>query len=273
MPNHVKLASVPRRAGPDDGLAPPGTAPGGSPASPLPAPADDLAARRRTPECCRECLGALAHRLAQPATALRGGIELALLGNHTVSEYQSILEQSLQLADCMVELIVSLRDLAESGAPAGPAQSVILESMVREAVAEMQGLAESRGLRLRLRADGPAGVCVNPNRLREALQNLLAWVIYNSAGGGVIDIGVSTSDGGTQVSLAPPRLDLQYLQVKVLEDISSPGLLFSHAANSGAMGWAINRRLVEGLGGKLEMVTEGMGAGCIRARFPIAPPT
>jgi len=144
---------------------------------------------------------------------------------------------------------------------------------VREAVAEMQGLAESRGLRLRLRVDGPTGVCVNPNRLREALQNLLAWIIYNSAGGGVIDIGVFASDGETQVSMAPPRLDLQYLQVKVLEDISNPGSLFSHAANSGAMGWAINRRLVDGLGGKLEMVTEGMGAGCIRARFPIAPLT
>jgi len=37
--------------------------------------------------------------------------------------------------------------------------------------------------------------------------------------------------------MAPPRLDLQYLQVKVLEDISNPGSLFSHAANSGAMGW------------------------------------
>jgi signal transduction histidine kinase len=232
-----------------------------------------LAARRGTPEGCRECLGALAHRLAQSATALRGGIELALLGNHAVSEYQSVLEQSLQLADHMVELIVSLRDLAESGAPAGPAQSVILEPLLREAVAEMQGLAESRGLRVRFRADGPAGVCVNPNRLRDSLQNLLAWVIHNSTEGGIIDIGVSASDGETQVSLALPRLDLQYLQVKVLEDISSPGLLFSHAANSGAMGWAINRRLVEGLGGKLEMVTEGMGAGCIRARFPIAPPT
>jgi len=273
MPNHVTLASVPPGVGPDNGLAPAGTAPGGSPASPLPAPADDPAARRGTPECCRECLGALAHRLAQPATALRGGMELALLGNPTVSEYQSTLEQSIELADRMVELIVSLRDLAESGAPAGPAQSVILEPLVREAVAEMRGLAESRGLGFRLTTDGPARVCVNPDRLREALQNLLAWVVHNSAGGGVIDIRVSAFDGESQVSLAPPRLDLQYLQIKVLEDITSLGALFSHATKSGAMGWAINRRLVEGLGGKLEMVTEGRGAGCIRARFPVAPPT
>jgi len=273
MPNHVKLASGLRGAGLDNDLGPRGNTPGGSPASPLPAPADDPAARGGTPECCRECLGALAHRLAQPATALRGGMELALLKNHSVSEYQAILEQSFALADRMVELIASLRDLAESGARAGPAQSVILEPLVREAVADMQALAESQGLRLQLTADGPVGAWVNPHRLHEALENLLAWVIHNSAGGGVIEIGVSATDGEAQVSLAPPRLDLQYLQVKMLEDITSLGSLFSHATKSGAMGWAINRRLIEGLGGKLEMVSEGLGTDCIRARFPSAHPT
>ncbi len=68
---------------------------------------------------CRECLAAMAHRLAQPMTALRGGIELGLMGKHSVADYRSLLEQSLQLADSMAQLIVSLRDLGESGAPGG----------------------------------------------------------------------------------------------------------------------------------------------------------
>jgi hypothetical protein len=108
-------------------------------------------------------------------------------------------------------------------------------------------------------------------RLREALQSLLSWVIQNSAGGGLIEMRLSESEGEACVFLAPPPLDLQYLQIKVLEDITNPGLLFSHAAKHGALGWVINQRLVDGLGGKLEILTEGHDAGCIRVRFPLAP--
>jgi light-regulated signal transduction histidine kinase (bacteriophytochrome) len=273
MANDVKLARPELPAVHAGSLAPRETSEGGNPAPPTLVPAHDSAGGQRTPGSCRACLGALAHRLAQPATALRGGIELALLGKRSVSEYRSVLEQSLQIAEHMVQLIVSLRDLAESSAPAGPPQSVALEELVTAIQAEVQGLAESQEIHFQLTAEGAANICVDPGRLREALQNLLAWVIQNSAGGGVIETKISASDGEARVSLVPPRLDLQYLQVKVLEDIANPGLLFSHAAKNGAMGWAINRRLVEGLGGKLEIVTEGPDAGRIRARFPLAPAT
>ena len=72
---------------------------------------------------CRECVGALAHRMAQPMTALRGGIELGLMGKRTVADYRALLEQSLHLADTMVQMIVSLRDLGESGASGGTGSS------------------------------------------------------------------------------------------------------------------------------------------------------
>ena len=213
----------------------------------------------------------MAHRLAQPMTALRGGIELGLMGKHSEANYRSLLEQSLQLADSMAQLIISLRDLGESGAPGGTPQCVLLESTATEVLAEMEGLAQSRELRLQLHAEGAVKVCANPERLREALQSLLAWVIQNSAGGGVIAVELAASEGEARVILSPPRLDLQYLQIKVLEDITNPGLLFSHAAKNGALGWVINQRLMDGLGGKLEILTEGPDAGCIRLRFPLAP--
>jgi hypothetical protein len=47
-------------------------------------------------------------------------------------------------------------------------------------------------------------------------------------------------------------------------------LLFAHAAKNGALGWAINQRLLDGLGGKLEILTDGPTAGGIRVRFPLA---
>jgi hypothetical protein len=136
----------------------------------------------------------------------------------------------------------------------------------------MDALAEAREVHLQLRADSSIQVAVNADRLREALMSLLAWVIQNSAGGNGIALDVAATEREAWLSLSPPRLDLQYLQIKVLEDIATPGLLFSQASKAGALGWAINRRLVDGLGGKLELLADGPEAGCIRVRLPLAPP-
>src|SRR5579863_2239752 len=143
-------------------------------------------ARRPNPTECRECLGALAHRLAQPMTALRGGIELGLMGKHTAAEYRGLLEQSLQLADNMAQLIVTLRDLGESGVAGGEARYIAIEPVATQAFADLKGLAQARDLRLNLTTQGAAEVCANPERLREALQSVVGWVVQNSAGGGVI---------------------------------------------------------------------------------------
>jgi signal transduction histidine kinase len=204
-------------------------------------------------------------------TALRGGIELGLLGKRSVEGCRTLLEESLHLADGMAQLIISLRDFGESGAPGGAPQCVPLEAAATEVMAELGSVAESRDLRLQFKAQRSVQICANPDRLREALQNLLAWVIQNSAGGNVITLQLSAPEGEAQLLLSLPRLDLQYLQVKMLDDITNPGLLFCRAAKNGALGWAINQRLLEGLGGKLEMLTDGPDGGCIRVRFPLAP--
>lgn len=218
---------------------------------------------------CRDCLGAMAHRLAQPMTALRGGMELVLMGKRTEADYRAVIEQSMQLADDMAQLIVSLRELGESGAPGGTPQGILLEEVAAEVLAEMDSAAQARDLRLQLTAEKSVKVYANPDRLREALQSLFAWVIQNCAASGTITLELTTSGGEGRLILSPPRLDLQYLQIKVLEDIATPGQLFSHAARNGTLGWAINQRLLDGLGGKLEILGDGQDGGCIRVRFPM----
>jgi two-component system sensor histidine kinase BaeS len=268
--NHVKTAGDNERAVVQSPSSFPGHPVAGPPAPPN-CSRDYVQTGSSGCKSCRECLSAMAHRLAQPVTALRGGIELALMQKRTAADYRSVLEETLQLADNVAQLIVSLRDLGESGGPAGPARSVLLPATTSEILTEMQGMAESRDLRLQVVAHDAVKVCANPERLREALQSLLTWVIRNSAGGDVISLEISASDAEARLSLSLPRLDLQYLQIKALEDITTPGLIFSHAAKNGALGWAIHQRLVEGLGGKLEIITDGLEAGCIRVRLPLAP--
>ncbi len=273
MPNDLKPHQPAMAAEPAPGTRAPTPAESACPPAPEHAPGCDSCGQGKTPGYCRECLGAMAHRLAQPITALRGGIELGLMGKRSAGDYRALLEQSLELADKMAQLIVSLRDLGESGTACGPAECVLLAPTATEVLTGMEDLAESRDLRLQFNANDDASVFANPERLREALQSLFAWVIPNSAGGGDITLQLTTSEGNARLLIQPPRLDLQYLQIKVLEDITNPGLLFSHAAKNGALGWAINQRHLDRLGGKLEILTEGPDAGCIRISFPLAHPS
>ncbi len=243
-----------------------------NPAESKPNAAGATAAYRIPPEECRECLTAMTHRLVQPLTALRGGLELGLLGKPTEADYRALLQQSMQLADTMAQMIISLRDIGESGVSAGPYQSIRLESAVQDALAEAETWAQSRDLALQLQNTSDVNVRANPQRLREALQSLFAWVIQNSAGGGVMVVELSGEEGEASVFLSPPKLDWQYLQVKMLEDITTPGVLFSRAARIGTLGWAINQRLVNGIGGKIEILPVDGSAGRIRLRLPLTPP-
>ena len=168
-------------------------------------------------------------------------------------------------------MIVSLRDLGESGATAGAAHCVALEGAAVQVLADLEALAQSRDLHLQLTTQGVAEVFANPERLQEALQSVIAWVIQNSAGGGVVAMELSATADDAQMVLSLSRLDLQYLQIKMLEDLALPGVLFSHAAKNGALGWAISQRLLDGLGGRLEILTEGPNAGCLRVSFPLRP--
>jgi light-regulated signal transduction histidine kinase (bacteriophytochrome) len=273
MPNDMRQAPTGIPSEHIFGLAGAETSGAGNAPPPTLVPVDTPASCQATPGWCRECLAAMAHRLAQPATALRGGIELALLGKRSVAEYRAMLEQSLELADSMAQLIVSLRDLGESSAPTGSPQDVTLEQMVREVEGELQALAEPRAIRFQITTEGATKVRLNPDRLRETFQNLFAWIIQNSAGGDVLEVEIFTSEGEACVALVPSRMDLQYMQIRMFEDIPNPGLLFSHATKIGVLGWAIIQRLVDSLGGRIEILAEGPSAGCIRLRFPLGPTT
>lgn len=229
-------------------------------------------AGRIPPEVCRECLAAMTHRMVQPLTALRGGLELGLLGKPSEADYRALLQESLELTDGLSQLVVSLRDIGESGVCIGEAQSVSLEAAVQQALAEVAAWAQSRDVTLKVSVQATANIRANRGRLNEALQNLLAWAIQNTAGGATVEVEVSKTEDEAILYLLPPKMDWQYLQIKVLEDITTPGVLFSFAARSGVLGWAINKRLVEGFGGKLEILTPEGETGRIRARFPLAPP-
>jgi hypothetical protein len=223
------------------------------------------------PEVCRECLGSMTHRLVQPITALRGGIELGLMAQRSAADYRQLLEQSMQLTDDIAQLVVQLRDLGEARAPGGAPQTVDLDSTVAEVAGELETIAHVRGLHLQLRVKQAAAICADPMRLRETMQSLFTWTLQNSANGATITVEVSVSGPEAILALSLPRWNLKHPPMEMPEGLVTPGQLFSRAAKSGNLGWVINQRLLAGLGAKAEITSEGSEGGSIRVRFPLAP--
>jgi len=219
---------------------------------------------------CRECLEALAHRLSQPLTALRGSMELALLGVRSAADYRAALEQSFQLAEYMVQLIRSLRDLAESTAPSGVSERVSLDKLVRAVVEELRGLAESRGLEMALTLSREVSVWGDPGRVREAVLRVVHGTIHRSPEGGTIRISLATSDGSALLTLFDPRPGAPVGETGAWSEVSNPGVLFSEAAKGSSLEWAITHRWVEALGGALQTESGAPHEFCSRLRLPLA---
>jgi hypothetical protein len=224
-------------------------------------------------KACRDCLRVIAHRMAQPMTALRGGIELGLMGKRTAPEYRTILEQALERADVMVQLIVSMRDLGEAIVPSDPTGHVDLEELIDEVLAEFEPLAQSRQLRFEIQpCERHGGAAADSVRLRKVLQDLVQWLVQNSAGGGKLIVKTKVASGMARVFFCPPRADQQYLQVKMLDDLTPLGTLSSLTAKIGGARWAMIQQAVKSLGGGLDAIVEGDDAGAICLSIPVASP-
>jgi len=83
---------------------------------------------------CGECLGGVAHRLSQPLTALRGSLELALRTELSAQDSRAALEQAFELTELLVQLMRSLRELAEAARTDAPAKLLSLRDLVQETV-------------------------------------------------------------------------------------------------------------------------------------------
>jgi signal transduction histidine kinase len=219
---------------------------------------------------CRECLGAVAHRLSQPLTALRGSMELALWVERSAAEYHAALEQSLDLTDHLVRWIAGLRDLAESAAPCPALERVALGELVGTAVEELRPLAESRGLVLTFGRSGKAYVRAHPERLREALLRILHHALKSSPEGGAVRITVSVFEGMASLAIFDERPVARPGESDPWREASTLGRAFSEAAKADNLDAAIAQCLVEAMGGTIQ-VECGVAQGCcLQFRLPLA---
>lgn len=197
----------------------------------------------------RALLADVSHELRTPLTVIQGNLEGLLDGVYPMdrAHLEPVLDETRQLA----RLIEDLRTLAlaESGALHLQKESTDLSILIHETIASFRAQAESTDIAFSVEtAAAHPNVLVDPARIRQVVENLIANALQYTPRGGEIRV-TATPDNGRTVSvtiqdngsgISPEELPHVFERFYKARDSRGTGL-----------GLAITRSVIEAHGGKV----------------------
>jgi heavy metal sensor kinase len=146
----------------------------------------------------------ISHELRTPLAAMMTTLELSLRKARTAAEYREMLEDIRSSGTQMSHLVERLLALArlDAGAVQLRTQEIDARDVARQCTNLIRPLAEARGLALRLHAPDPVPLKVDPDKLREILNNLLHNAVEYNRPEGAIDLNVARVNGHVQVAVS-----------------------------------------------------------------------
>ena len=145
------------------------------------------------------------HELKTPLTVFRAGVERALITPGAPRDTLVVLEELLQEANRMTELVDTLLTLARADEGRAPLhrESVDLRAIVEEARETGELLAEPAGLRIDVETpQEPIVVAVDPSRVRQLLLNLLTNAVKYTPRGGRVHVRLASANGDVALTVA-----------------------------------------------------------------------
>ena len=210
----------------------------------------------------------LSHQLKTPLAILTGTLETTLVRGRSADEYRSILESNLDEVGRMTQLIESLLLLGRLDS-----QQLVLQTspwdfgdFCRSWVEDFSLLLETRGLSARWIDAGRLPVLLDPDRMGQALLNLLDNAVKHSPEGGVVTFRLYRRGrvGGLELLNQGPVLEAgseeRIFQRFFRQTDGTPGF---------GLGLPIARAAVELHGGTLTAFSPMEGGAGFRLELPL----
>jgi len=136
----------------------------------------------------------IAHDLRTPLNRIRSRIEVALMGSPDSDEARSLLEQTLQDADRLIETFNALLAIAraEAGAQQGDWERLDLTEIARDVAELYEPLAEEGGIRLQLDLRSGAVILCHRQLVSQAIANVADNAIKYTPAGGTVTIATAS---------------------------------------------------------------------------------
>lgn len=161
-----------------------------------------LARLQEATERERRLLGDASHELRTPLTVLKMELDLALSRNRSSDELTAALRAAADETDRLVRLAEDL--LVESSVRGGRMplrrEPILLAELVEAAASGHRRGAEAGGARLEVEAQRVT-VSVDPARIRQALENLLANAVRHAPAGGVIRLSATVEQNELRIAV------------------------------------------------------------------------
>ncbi|MGX1196169.1 ATP-binding protein [Parvibaculum sp. MBR-TMA-1.3b-4.2] len=224
-------------------------------------------------------LATMSHELRTPMTGIFGMLDM--LGTTSLTDEQkSYLRQSRQCADNLLTLLNDVLDLSKVEAGRLTLESIPLQprELVDSIASTNLPVAQKKGVAIRVDSDIslPAVLC-DPTRMRQVLTNLVSNAIKFTREGSVTlgchavstdadsaTLRFEVSDTG--VGIAPDKID------HIFEAFSQADKNVTRLYGGTGLGLSICKRLVETMGGEIEVESEPYRGSTFRfeVRFPLA---
>jgi heavy metal sensor kinase len=214
------------------------------------------------------------HELRTPLTAIRTEAEVALAKPLGLTEHQQLLGSILEECDRLTRLTDQLLALAREDARAArqAQEPVNFAAVVEDVVETMRPLADAKGLRLCVQADGAAWVRGDAARLREVLFNLLDNGIKYTPEGGEIEVRVSRNGREVLVAVRDTGIGIPAEHLPhVFDRFYRVDKARSRAEGGTGLGLSIAQSIVVAHAGRIDLAsTPGQGTTCT-VRLPAEP--
>ncbi|GAA1884364.1 sensor histidine kinase [Actinomadura bangladeshensis] len=220
----------------------------------------------------RRLIGDIAHELRTPLANLRGYLEA--LRDGVVEPTPELLDSLHEEAMLQQRIVDDLQDLAlaEAGALTYHRTEVGLADLLETVRTAHRAQAETAGVALGLDVPRPVSVIADPDRLRQAVGNLVGNALRATPAGGGVTLALLVRDGSAAVQVRDTgtgiaSADLPHLFDRFWRADASRG----RATGGSGLGLSIARQIVTDHGGTIE-VRSTVGTGTtFTVVLPVAP--
>jgi two-component system OmpR family sensor kinase len=212
------------------------------------------------------------HELRTPLSILNTEIELALRRSRTPAELEAALRNAGEQSDRLIKLSRDLLVLARADRKQLPVhrEPAKLGSLVTAAVEELSEVATRSGVALEtnVRA-GADAVDVDPDRILQALRNVIENAIRHTPRGGRVSVSVQTDDGMYRVAVADTGTGFPAGFIgRAFDPFVRVDYGRSRSEGGTGLGLAIVKAITEAHGGSVEAQNRADGGAVVSLSLP-----